>query len=237
MSENLTAQIKEYALDLGADLVGIADLDLVKGIRTIPEDLLAPFTRAVIVGIAYSFDVFEQIGDAPTAIYSRQQTTANAFLDQIGFLIQKKISNLGYHALAQPASLVIDKQDWWPNVSTKALARAAGLGWIGKNLLIITPQYGSRVRLVTILTDAPLEADPPISNRCGTCSKCVEACPTGAIRGVSWETYPASREVALEFAKCVAKLKDEFSPMTDIGQPICGICIKACPWSQRQPGL
>lgn len=232
METNLTKQIKDFALAQGADLVGIADLELVKGIKTIPDNLLAPYTRTVVIGIAISFDVFEQISDEPTAIYSRQYTTANNLLDDMSFMIQTKICGLGYRALAQPASLVMDKVNWWPNVPTKALARAAGLGWMGKNLLIINPKYGSRVRYAAILTDAPLEADPPLANHCGRCTLCIEVCPVGAVRGASWTDHPEDREAALDFAKCLAKLKDDFATRTDIGSPICGICIKACPWSK-----
>jgi len=232
MTSTLTEQIKAYAISLGADLVGVADLEQVKGIPTIPANLLTPYRYAVIIGIAYSYDVFEQIIDGPTPLYSKQQTSANGTLDQMSFFIQKKIAAAGYRALAQPASLVMDKENWMPNVSTKALARAAGLGWLGKNLLLITPEYGSRVRMAAILTDAPLEAGSPMTNHCGECARCQEACPAGAIRGAYWLDYPESRETALDFAKCLGKLKDEFSPRPDIGQPICGICIKACPFTQ-----
>ena len=232
MDEHLSEQIRLYSYSLGADLFGVADLTHVKGIPTIPIDLLEPFTHAVIIGVVYPYEVFRQIEDGPTPIYSRQQTAANSLLDQLSFLIQKKLAAAGYRAIAQPASLVMDKQNWMPNVSTKALARAAGLGWLGKNLLLITPEFGSRVRLAAILTDAPLAAGQPMQSRCGECSNCIEACPAQAIRGAIWENFPETRETALDFARCVTMLKDEFAPRADIGQPICGICIKACPWSR-----
>jgi len=232
MGEQFIQDVKTYSHSLGADLFGVADLKYVKGIPTIPPDLLDSFRFAVIIGVPYSFEVFEQIVDGPTPLYSRQQTAANALLDHMSFMVQKYIAAAGYRALAQPASLVMDKENWMPNVSTKALARAAGLGWLGKNLLLINPEYGSRIRIAAVLTDAPLEADIPMQNHCGDCTKCQEACPAQAIRGAYWQDYPESREVALDFARCLGKLKDEFSPRPDIGQPICGICIKACPFTQ-----
>lgn len=232
MTENLTAELKNYALAQGADLAGIADLDLVRSIRTIPEDLLDPYTRAMVVGVAISYDVFEPIQDCPTALYSRQYNTANNILDDISFRVQQKLSAKGYRALALPASMVVDKENWWPNLPTKAAARAAGLGWIGKNMLLINPRFGGRVRYAVILTDAPLVPDQPMPFRCGNCTKCVEVCPAQAIKGASWEEYPADRDTALYFERCVSKLKDDFATRPDIGYPVCGVCIKVCPWSQ-----
>lgn len=232
MTENFTADLKNYALSQGADLVGIADLDRVRSIRTIPEDLLKPYTRAMVIGVAISYDIFEPIEDSPTALYSRQYVTANNILDDISFKIQQKLSAVGNRALAQPASMVVDKENWWPNLPAKAVARAAGLGWIGKNLLLINPRFGGRVRYAVILTDASLDVDQPVPFRCGNCTKCVDACPVQAIKGASWEEYPADRDTALYFERCVSKLKDDFATRPDIGYPVCGVCIKVCPWSQ-----
>lgn len=237
MTEDITVQLKEFAVFQGADLFGVADLDLIDGIRTIPADLLAPYSRGVVVGVHFPFDVFEPITDAPTALYSRQQTTANNLLDQIGFRVQQKLSSQGYRAQALPASMVVDKQEWWPNLPAKAVARAAGLGWMGKNLLIINPRFGARVRYAVILTDAPLIAGQPTAYRCGNCTKCVEACPVGAIKGASWEDYPDNRETALFFERCLAKLKDDFAIRPEIGQTVCGICIRACPWTKPKSNL
>ncbi|MDD4775280.1 MAG: 4Fe-4S dicluster domain-containing protein [Syntrophomonas sp.] len=231
MTEDITAHLKEFAVLQGADLVGVADLRRLEGIRTIPADLLTPYTHGVVFGVHFPFDVFEPIIDAPTALYSRQQTTANNLLDHIGFRVQQRLSSQGHRAQALPASLVVDKQDWWPNLPTKAVARAAGLGWMGKNLLIINPRYGARVRYAVVLTDAPLTPDQPMPFRCGNCTKCVEACPVEAIKGAAWEEHPADRETALFFDRCLGKLKDDFAVRPEIGQPICGICIKACPWT------
>ena len=93
--------------------------------------------------------------------------------------------------------------------------------------------YGSRVRLVTVLTDAPLKADKPLKNRCGKCMECRDACPAGAIKGINTEDHYKTRNDALHFSKCVKKLTEEFAQMPDVGVPICGICIKACPFGRK----
>ncbi|MBS4188633.1 tRNA epoxyqueuosine(34) reductase QueG [Bacillus sp. FJAT-49705] len=63
----------------------------------------------------------------------------------------------------------------------RAVAERAGIGWSGKNCSIITPEYGSYVYLGEMITTIPFEPDQPMEDRCGTCNKCVEACPTGAL--------------------------------------------------------
>ncbi len=223
-------EIKNKAIELGADLVGIADLNRLTGIQTIPETLLDPYSRAVVIASAISPDIFEQIQTEPTPLYAHHYQAANSLLDHINLLLQRELLRNGYQALAIPASQAIDKGKWIGHISHKAVAKAAGLGWLGKNLLLITPKYGSRVRLTTLLTNAPLEADPLLPNRCGSCRRCQEACPAQAIKGTTWEDHPESREDALNLAACTQKLTSDFSVLPGIGKNICGICIKVCPW-------
>jgi len=132
-----------------------------------------------------------------------------------------------------PASQVLDEENWYAAISHKAVARMAGLGWQGKNLLLITPKYGSRVRLVTVLTKAPLDVDGPIKNRCGECSACQDACPAQAIKGVSTESHYKSRNEAMHFSRCKEKVVGEFAKIPEVGVPICGICIKVCPFGRK----
>jgi epoxyqueuosine reductase QueG len=80
------------------------------------------------------------------------------------------------------------------------------------------PRHGSRVRLVTILTDAPLDADRPMEFSCGKCVACVKVCPAKAIKG-----KPAD----FDLGACYAKLS-EFARIQYVGQHICGVCVKAC---------
>ncbi|MBN2232068.1 MAG: epoxyqueuosine reductase [Deltaproteobacteria bacterium] len=233
---NYTQDVKDVIGEWGADLVGIADLDPLRGIDTSPETLLDPFTRAVSLAVRLPHAAFEMISDRPTPIYAAIYQTANRLLDDIAFRIAQKLQNDGWSALPIPASQVLDRENWYGAVSHKAVARVAGLGWQGKNLLLITPQYGSRVRLVTVLTDAPLVADAPLENRCGACSRCQDACPAGAIKGVATRDYYRDRDEAMYFDRCALKLAGEFAALPNIGVPICGICIRVCPHS-RQVGM
>ncbi len=228
-SEDLKTAVKEF----GADLVGVADLQQLREARTIPGGLLDPFSRAVSFGVHVPLAVFETVGDRPTPLYSSVYQTANRLLDEIGFKASKRLQGQGYPALPIPASQVLDRDSWHAAISHKAVARVAGLGWQGKSLLLVTPEYGPRVRLATVLTDAPLAVDAPKPNRCGSCTACRDACPVGAIKGTGTADHYRTRNHALHFESCVEKLTKEFAPMPDIGHPICGICIKVCPFGIR----
>jgi epoxyqueuosine reductase QueG len=228
-----TDTMKERILGWGADLVGVANVDFLNGLRTDPPDLLGPFTRAISIAVQLPVSVFQMISDCPTPIYSAVYQTANRILDEIAFRTSRALQNDGFSGLPVPASQVLDRENWHGAISHKAVARMAGLGWQGKNLLLITPRYGSRVRLVTVLTKAPLDADAPIKNRCGNCMLCRDACPVEAIKGITTEDHYNNRGEALHFSRCVEKLTKEFAKRPEIGSPICGICIKACPFGRK----
>lgn len=227
----VTDEIKALAKQLGADLVGIADLKLLDGIETIPETLLQPFTSAVVIAFQLSPEIFEQIVDEPTPLYVQQYAAVNQLLDGINLRLQNKLLNSGYKALAIPASQTIDKINWRGHISTKAVAVAAGIGWQGKSLLLVTPEYGPRVRMACLLTDAPLEPDPVMANRCGGCTRCRDACPAGAIYGTPWNNSLRMRKEAIDLTKCEKRLKSVAERQGNEAL-ICGVCIKVCPWSK-----
>jgi epoxyqueuosine reductase QueG len=228
--------LKQFAESLGADLVGIADLNLLAGIETNPPDLLAPYTRAVSIAVKLPSAVFEQLDDRPTPLYAQVYLNANALLDQIALRLSSWIEKHGGIAAPIPASQPLDMVNLTAHLSAKAVANAAGLGWQGKSLLIVTPQFGPRVRFATILTNLPLTPDKPIKNRCGSCTACTNACVAQAIRNVNVEFHYNSRDEALDFQRCADKLVNEFKNLPLIEKPICGICIKVCPWGRSAPG-
>ena len=233
ISQKDTNRIKSKILDRGADLVGVADIDPLNELSVNPPNLLQGFSRAVSIAIQLPISAFETISDKPTPNYSSVYKTANLILDQLAYKTAVMLQNEGYQSLPIPASQVIDRENWYAAISHKAVARMGGLGWQGKNLLLITPQFGSRVRLVTVLTAAPLIVDTPIKNRCGNCMLCRDACPAKAIRGVNTTNHYKDRNEALHFSRCVDKLTIEFAALPGIDASICGICIKVCPFGRK----
>jgi len=193
---------------------------------------LDSFHRAISFALRLPSAVFEQIIDRPTPLYSSVYQSANRILDEIAFYTTNILQRDGFNSLPIPASQVLDGKNWYGAISHKAVGRMSGLGWQGKSLLLVNPQYGPRIRLVTVLTDAPLKIDSPIKNLCGECNLCKDACPAGAIKGVSTKEHYKSRNEALYFSRCIEKLTGEFSKLPNVCASICGICIKVCPFGR-----
>jgi len=161
--------------------------------------------------------VIEDIEDKPTPLYFHHYRQLNFFLDRAAYLVAMFIQDRGFRVLPIPASQTIDWKNQKGHLSHKRIGELAGLGWIGRNNLLVHPEWGARFRLVTVLTNMPLEADRPLEEDCGDCRKCLPVCPVHAIK----------RKEDFDHWACYEKL-NEFHKLPLIGQHICGICVKAC---------
>ncbi len=204
--------LEKTLLETGADIVGFADV----------EDILEPeishLKRAISIGVS------RNLNENTVRLLSSLKKKA-----------VWKLKKEGYKYLSIPADSDRIKNTFiaklYPLFPHKIAATSAGLGWIGRNGLLINPEYGPRLSFATVLTDAPLKTGIPIEkSRCGKCSLCVEHCPSGSITGEDWSREKPYIELV--------KLKDCRSFKKDIkeidGKPNCGLCINICPYGRKE---
>jgi len=220
MSEQAHVEkIKTLCEQWGGSLFGVADLrSFERNEILLPSSTIDQLPLAISVGYHLSDAIMDDIQDHPTPLYFHHYQRINILLDTIGLIVTTSIQNLGHQAIPIAASQLLDWQNQRGHLSHKHVAKAAGLGWIGRNNLLVTERYGARVRLVTILTNLPLVADSPLARDCGSCRACVTECPAGAIR---------ERQEDFDHLRCYEQLK-VFSKTLRFSHHICGICIRAC---------
>jgi epoxyqueuosine reductase QueG len=216
---NASEPLREIALREGAVLFGTAEVGSHRGRFLLSDAEAGGLDFAVSVAVALSRAVLAGNVDRPTLLYKWHYQQANNLLDRIAFRLAHALQEAGHRALPVPASQLVDWEAHRGHVSHRAVAEAAGLGWRGRNNLIVTPRYGAGVRFATVLTDLPLPASPPAAFGCGACRACVDACPASAL-GESAADYRLDR--------CVETLTG-FSRQRGIGVHICGVCVRTCP--------
>ena len=140
-------------------------------------------------------------------------------------MIAQSLGEAGFQAFVVPASQTLDRTKLIGVFSHKLAAHLAGLGWIGKSALLITPEHGPRVRWGTVLTDAPLETGTPMDEMCRDCDECVKGCPAHAFTGQAFD-QPRPRSQIFAAKAC----HDYLNEREQTGHRACGMCVYICPF-------
>lgn len=248
---SLTEQIKSKALELGFSKVGIARADALadEGARLTewlhrgyhaemqwmeknPEKrmdptLIVPGAKSVI-SVAVNYYTPQEHASGPQ--YGK--ISRYAWGDDYHILVTKRIQTL-FECIKQmmPESQGRYYVDTGP-VMDKAWAARAGIGWQGKHTNIITKEFGSWVFLGEIITTLELDADDPMEDFCGSCTACIDACPTDAIR----EPYVVDSSACISYLTIEHRGEIPESLGDKFGQWVygCDICQDVCPWNRFQ---
>ena len=261
--------IKQRALEVGFDLVGIAPPSALKDLEFLPQWLkkgyggemryladprredprrILPSVKSILcVGLIYntpypySTDITDlasgerdlpfRSSDGRSDVRPRAWISRYAWGKDYHKVMRKKLEQLRAN-LRQAASGVETRVyvDTGP-IMERAFARLSGIGWMGKNTCLINEQKGSWFFLGVILTNLELELDLPAPDRCGSCTRCLEACPTGAL--VEPYVMDASRCISYFNIELRGAIPEEFR--TAMGRNVfgCDICQDVCPWNSR----
>ena len=221
----MTEEFREFLKTIGADLVGFGSVDDMEGAPEImqPRRYMPDAKSIIVLGLHIneaSCDLIERSiheDTMPVSYHSYQLFTLiiiNPQLDEMAYKGAKYLEDMGYRAYPFPANVprVLKPSELYPggpaDVSNKHMAMACGLGYIGWHNLLITPEFGSRQKLITIISNAPLKADPMSEKNlcdpveCGF--QCSKACPTDAIPEKLNESVSLKiREKNVEYAKMI----------------------------------
>ena len=224
--ENLSSDLKQLLLEKGASLVGFGD------ISELVIDEEKDMKCGVSVAVSMTPSIVKSIENGPTEEYYLEYKRLNLLLDELVTVGAVFLKSKGYKALAQTTAAVQEFDNFRTRLPHKSFATRAGIGWIGKCALLVTKEYGSAVRISSIITSAPLELNVPINHSiCNSCMVCVNACPAGAASGEEWNVKK-DRDALFNPGKCrnEARLR---AAKIGIEATICGKCIEICPYTQK----
>ncbi len=213
-------ELRNIAMSNGGKLFGVCQVDdLADDFHSEIKKTAAKLNTAISIGVSISPAVLNSLTKGPNMLYKTHYRQINHILNDITFLISSKINDTGFKSLPIPASQILSWKPMRAHLSHRVIAYKAGLGWRGKNNLLVSKEYGSQIRLATVLTDLELPVDKPMDLECGDCVACIKACPVGAI---------AENPEEFDLKKCFTKVS-EFARPENIGSYICGLCLKPCP--------
>lgn len=217
--------VKAMVYSLGADVCGIADLERFKDAPDgfSPSDIYPDARSVIVYGKQFPKGLFELDSNVPYTFFKNKLVE---MVDNISVELTMKIEGEGFTAVPVPSD---EPYEYWDSenrhgmgiLSLKHAAKAAGLGSIGKNTLLINEKYGNRLCLGAVISDAELIPDKLTSNLCPeNCNICLKVCPQSALDGVT-----------IVQKKC----REICSSFTEGGGMIlsCNICRKVCPFSKR----
>ena len=210
--------LKKFCLAEGLDLFGVAEISEIKNEFQISPKTLANLDKAICLGLRLSQAILSEMEQKPTKLYFHHYKIITSFLDQVALKLGNIIQKKGYSALPIPATQIIDWEKNTAHLSHRKVGLLAGLGWIGRNNLLVNEKLGSQFRLVSILTNMPLSIDKPSKKDCGNCRLCVKICPCGAIQ---------ESPVNFDHKKCFDQLKS-FQTQRQVEQFVCGVCVNIC---------
>jgi epoxyqueuosine reductase QueG len=185
---------------------------------------------AISFGMRIRPDVIAEVVDGPTPAYFGEYKRLNKALAETAAALAELLTGHGAVAVpCKPTAHDVEGVHDWTDAGVfphKTAATQAGLGWIGKTALFVSPLLGPRVRLATVFTDLELPCGEPVtSGRCAGCRRCVDACPAGAGRDLQWRAGMPRADI-YDARAC------ELQCARNEGEKggLCGICIAVCPF-------
>lgn len=194
------------------------------------------YPYGIVFGRKLDDRVINSVTEGPTPDYYHHYRKVNNELSTGLHQVSKELKKLNIAAkFIEPTINEGELNDQYAETlrldfSHKMVATRAGLGWIGKTGLLISREFGPRLRLATILTNYPVNycKTPVNESKCGNCKLCVDRCPAKAASGKLWNIH-IDRDEFYDPFKCREMCRELAGKNISAGTSICGICIAVCP--------
>lgn len=223
-------ELREFIITQGATFCGFADISI------LTEEGRYGMGFGIAIGIAVAPKIVADIPLGPSTGYFEEYDKLNAKLDEISISVANYLSERGQKAIAQTVAYSQKERKMHPKhyapVPHKTVAALAGLGWISKSSMLITREYGSAVRITSVLTDVPIETTSyEYKCLCGSCRICVDLCPGNAIKNNQWYAG-IDREELVSISECRKVVIDRGKPFGR-DRTTCRICMAECPYTKK----
>jgi epoxyqueuosine reductase QueG len=225
---SIKREMRQLADSMGATIFGVADVSRAFAVWPASFKESGRLLTGISIGVAENDNQLDNLPQTDDHYRTSHYNVNMALALRIGDAMAKRLTEHGYqaHRLSHPPVIA-------PTGLYKLVARYSGLGWIGKNRLLITRARGPRVALAAVLTDAPLPstAKEPLANQCGDCTRCIDVCPVKA-----FSTAPFGETDSLKgfnTGRCAIN-RGTINPT---GWGGCGLCMRVCPYGQRKGNL
>ena len=209
-------------------LWGAADL---REFSTPTDERGRGFSFAISWAVPVNPQIMADVRNGPNQAYADEYARLNERIDALAQELTAEIRGKGFRAQPLAASDRTDPVNIKGDFPHKTAATRAGLGWIGRHCQLVTRRFGPWVRLGTVFTDMALPCKQPLERSfCGRCVRCVDACPSNALKGKTW--YPGlPREELLDVRACDQWKKERYFDYHK--GHVCGICSAVCPYGLK----
>lgn len=224
----LTDEIRNELYSMGASLVGFADLTV------LPKEVRENFDYGIVIGLAFSKKAMQGNMNGDARQYWSEFTPMSKKLPQLAVHTANFLIDKGYKALAKVQTMVVQDSDYRTVLPHKTVATLAGVGFIGKCAALVTKEFGSAIRIIVVLTNAPVECgDPVTKSLCDPkCDVCAKVCPGKAVKGGIWEAG-VDRDILLDPHACRRAARQHAWENLRVEETLCALCISNCPWTKN----
>jgi len=229
---NLNNEIIKLLNKNGCNIFGFANL------YDLSKEANLNYDYGIAIALSFSKEAMIENQNGAPQRYSGEHDPMTHKLNTLKSIVADFLMCKGYDVCVDTPAIIVDRNILRSNLPLKTLGTLSGLGWIGKNAMLVTDEVGSALRLTALLTNAPVECgEPVIKSKCSPeCTICSDVCPGNAPLGGLWGVG-IDRDSFFDAFACQTVARARAKDLLGIDdESRCGLCISCCPYTKRALG-